>query len=48
VPVADRSWLIADLGPTDTRFAIVDPRHPKGRDEAILSTSSATTLVGLV
>ena len=44
----DRSWLVADLGGTNARFAIADPHTRKISDEAVLPTSSATTLVDLV
>jgi glucokinase len=41
-------WLVADLGGTNARFAIADPDTMKITEEAILPTSSATTLVELV
>jgi glucokinase len=43
-----RSWLLADLGGTNARFALADPDTRKITDELVLPTSSATTLVGLV
>lgn len=46
--MTDRSWLVADLGGTNARFAIADPDTRKITDEAVLPTSAATTLVDLV
>jgi glucokinase len=46
--MTDRSWLVAELGGTNARFAIADPDTRKLTDEAVLPTSSATTLVELV
>ena len=46
--MTDRRWLVADLGGTNARFAIADPDTRKITDEAVLPTSSATTLVELV
>ena len=46
--MTDRSWLVADLGGTNARFAIADPDTRKVTDEAVLPTTSATTLVELV
>jgi ABC-type protease/lipase transport system fused ATPase/permease subunit len=43
-----RTWLVADLGGTNARFAIADPDTRKITDEAVLPTGSATTLVDLV
>jgi glucokinase len=46
--MTDGSWLVADLGGTNARFAIADADTRKVTDEAVLPTSSATTLVDLV
>jgi len=46
--MTDRSWLVADLGGTNARFAIADPDTRTVTHEAVLPTSSATTLVELV
>jgi glucokinase len=46
--MTDRSWLVADLGGTNARFAFADPDNRKVTDEAVMTTNSATTLVGLV
>jgi glucokinase len=46
--MTNRSWLVADLGGTNARFAIADPGSGKVTDEAILPTGSASTLVELV
>jgi glucokinase len=46
--MTDQSWLVADLGGTNARFAIADPDTRTVTDEAVLPTSSATTLVELV
>src|SRR5687768_12954025 len=46
--MTDRSWLVADLGGTNARFAIADPDTRKITDAAVLPTSAATTLVDLV
>ena len=42
------SWLVADLGGTNARFAIADPDTRKLTDEVVLPTSAATSLVDLV
>jgi glucokinase len=46
--MAHRSWLVADLGGTNARFAIADPDTRNITDEAVVPTGSATTLVDLV
>jgi glucokinase len=46
--MTDRSWLVADLGGTNARFAIADPDTRKITDQALLPTRAATTLVELV
>ena len=39
--MTDRSWLVADLGGTNARFAIADPDTRTITDEVILSTAGS-------
>ena len=46
-PTSQLPWLVADIGGTNARFALVDPETGRLSDELTLSTSSARTIVDL-